>query len=195
MPKYTKYELFHVYKEPKQLPLVGQKLPNHTMEQWKREPATRSKIVPSIEKKKEKEKVIPERFWQLPMDLFSQDEADEVDLFLLEKLFKRELEQEGGGSESSTKIASRPSTPLPPVPEVSCDSLVHVTLPKTRNEYRQKAIARWLEKRKRRVWGKRKFPEYESRRQLAKSRPRVNGRFIREHFWTPVSQVYQTLAK
>jgi hypothetical protein len=57
--------------------------------------------------------------------------------------------------------------------------------------HRQEAIARWMEKRKRRVWGaQRRFPEYECRRHVATRRPRVNGRFIREQpVFVPVSQL------
>lgn len=63
-------------------------------------------------------------------------------------------------------------------------------LEETKFERRQKAIARWREKKKRRAFAQQRFPEYECRRHVANRRPRVNGRFVREQpIYVSISQL------
>lgn len=82
-----------------------------------------------------------------------------------------------------------------PVPDCIADP--RARLESSKKTYRQEAIARWHEKRKRRAFGasQQRFPEYECRRRVATRRPRVNGRFIREQpVYVSVTELQQSTA-
>jgi len=70
------------------------------------------------------------------------------------------------------KLRNPPKSPSPQLPRTTLPAVMVRCSPEKRKE----KVARYLEKRKRRVW--KKEIKYSCRKQFAESRPRVAGRFI-----------------